>query len=308
LLRIGWIEGSDHVHIRELYREGHFGLSFEIFPPKTPDGDEALDKTLERLAVYRPAFISCTYGAGGSTRNRTLDWCAKIQERFHLTATAHFTCVGSTREQLVDWLNLAHGRGIRNIMALRGDPPQGQESFQAVAGGFRYANELVTLIRETLPHVGIGVAGYPEKHLECIDAETDLRNLKRKVDAGANAVFTQLFYENEHFFDFRDRYERAGIRIPLIPGIMPITEFARIQRITSMCGASIPEPLAARLEAVQDDKEAQFEIGVEHAVRQCRGLIDTGAPGIHFYVLNRSSACERILDGLGMKPAQVECA
>jgi methylenetetrahydrofolate reductase (NADPH) len=286
--------------IGNIYRSGHFGLSIEIFPPKTGDGDAALLETLERLAIYRPAFFSCTYGAGGSTQSRTIDWCARIQNTFGTPATSHFTCVGSTREELLAWLENAAAMGINNIMALRGDPPQGQETFQAVKGGLRYANELVELIRANYPGMGIGVAGYPEKHQECPDAETDLVNLKRKVDAGADAVFTQLFYDNANFFTFRERYEQAGIRVPLIPGIMPITEFARIKRITGMCGAVFPADLASRLEAVQDDKQAQYDIGVEHAIRQCSELIAQGAPGIHFYVLNKSGACEEILRGLNI--------
>lgn len=291
------------MRIRDCYGDGRFGLSFEIFPPKTPSGDEALRTTLERLALYRPAFISCTYGAGGSTRERTVDWCVEIQQRLNLTATAHFTCVDSTREELLEWLNRAHERGIRNIMALRGDPPQGETHFRSVPGGFRHANELVALIRSSFADMGIGVAGYPEKHPEAPDASTDLAHLKRKVEAGADAVFTQLFYVNENFFCFRERYAQAGIGVPLVPGIMPITEFARIKRITSLCGAVIPADLAGRLEAVQDDPQAQFEIGVEYAVRQCRELIDAGVPGIHFYVLNKSQSCEEILQALGMPPS-----
>ncbi|HUG89314.1 MAG TPA: methylenetetrahydrofolate reductase [NAD(P)H] [Planctomycetaceae bacterium] len=296
------------MRIRDIYQSGRFGLSIEVFPPKSADGDDALLRTLGRLAPYRPAFFSCTYGAGGSTRTRTLDWCVQIQRRFALTATAHFTCVGSTREQLLEWLRLAHDRGLRNIMALRGDPPRGETAFKPVAGGFRYANELVALIRQQFPHVGIGVAGYPEKHLECSSPEIDLENLKRKVDAGADAVFTQLFYDNEAFFRFRERCGQAGINVPLVPGVMPITEFARIQRITQMCGASVPAELAGRLEAVRDDKTAQFEIGVEHAIGQCRELVAAGVPGIHFYVLNRSEACERILEALGLAPPAAACA
>lgn len=296
------------MRISEIYGPDRFGLSIEIFPPKTSAGDDALTATLERLAVYRPAFISCTYGAGGSTRNRTVDWCVQIQNRHQNTATAHFTCVGSTREELLQWLALAEESGIKNIMALRGDPPQGEEAFKPVEGGLQYANELVTLIRENYPQMGVGVAGYPEKHVECCDAPTDLDNLKRKVDAGADAVFTQLFYDNACFHKFHDQYTQAGITAPLIPGVMPITEFKRIQRITSMCGASFPTDLASRLEAVQDDRDAQFEIGVEHAIEQCRDLMDAGAPGLHLYVLNKSEACERILQALGMKPAKAECA
>jgi methylenetetrahydrofolate reductase (NADPH) len=193
-------------------------------------------------------------------------------------------------------------------MALRGDPPQGQDAFQAVDGGLQHADELVKLIREECPAMGIGVAGYPEKHQEAPNLETDLQNLMRKVDAGADAVFTQLFYVNERFLSFRDRYEQAGIGVPLVPGIMPITSFSRIQRIASMCGAAFPDDLAAQLEAARDDKEAQFEIGVEHAIGQCRELVDAGVPGIHFYALNRSRACERILDALGFDRMRAECA
>ena len=179
---------------------------------------------------------------------------------------------------------------------------------KAVEGGLQHANELVELIRSDYPDVGIGVAGYPEKHQEAVDAPTDLANLKRKVDAGADAVFTQLFYVNENFFRFREECRKIGIDVPVVPGIMPITNFARIQRIVGMCGAVFPEELSSRLEAVQDDDEAQFEVGVEHAIQQCRELIDQGVPGIHFYALNRSRACERILDALGFDRAQAECA
>lgn len=286
--------------MREFYRSGSFGLSIEIFPPKTEQGDAALFENLVRLCAYRPAFVSCTYGAGGSTRSRTIDLCERIQRELRAPATAHLTCVGSTVEELRQWLSEASSRGIRNIMALRGDPPQGAAAFQAVTGGLRYANELVRLIRQQHPGMGIGVAGYPEKHPEAPDPQTDLDNLKRKVDAGADAVFTQLFYANDNFLRFRDACVAAGINVPIIPGIMPITSYARIRRITSLCQAIFPEELAARLERVQDDDQAQIEIGVDYAVAQCRELMDAGVPGMHFYVLNRSEACERILDSLGL--------
>lgn len=286
------------MRIGDIYRPGTFGLSFEIFPPKSSDQDVTLFENLERLARYRPAFVSCTYGAGGSTRVRTLDLCVEMQRRLGLTSTAHFTCVGSTRDELREWLGKARESGITNIMALRGDPPVGQTEFQQVAGGLRYANELVELIRAEFPHFGIGVAGYPEKHPQAPSPDVDLENLKRKVSAGADAVFTQVFFVNDSFFRFRERYVAAGIRVPLVPGIMPITNFAQIKRITSMCGAALPVELSAKLEATQEDKDAQFAIGVEFAIQQCRELVAQGVPGIHFYVLNRSAACERILDAL----------
>ena len=290
------------MRIRDLFRTRPFVLSIEVFPPKTEAGDEGLYRALERLRVYQPSFVSCTYGAGGSTQGRTLEICRRVQTDFGLTATSHFTCVGSTREELLDWLGRATQNGIGNIMALRGDPPQGQTEFKTATGGLSNANELVQLIRSHYPDLGIGVAGYPEKHPEAKDLDTDLVNLQRKVDAGADAVFTQLFYENANFLRFRDRCTQLGIQVPVVPGIMPITEFARIKRITSMCGSVFPTSLASRLEAVQHDAQAQFDIGVEFAIQQCRELIDAGVPGMHFYVLNRSESCERILDGLGLRP------
>lgn len=293
--------------ISEIYTPGTLGVSIEIFPPKTDKGDEVLFATLARLSRFQPAFVSCTYGAGGSTQDRTVELCVEIQKRYALPATSHLTCVGATRDELTAWLDSAVEHGIGNIMALRGDAPAGEDHFRAVEGGLSYANELVTLIRERHPDMGIGVAGYPEKHQEAVDAQTDLDNLKRKVDAGADAVFTQLFFINDNFFKFRDAYTRAGIDKPLIPGIMPITSYARIKRITQMCAAIFPDDLASRLEAVQDDDEAQYEIGVEHAIEQCRGLIEAGVPGIHFYALNRSQACEQILGALGFEMAAADC-
>lgn len=284
--------------IRDHYGPGKFGLSIEIFPPKTPAGDAALFESLDRLTAFQPVFVSCTYGAGGSTSKRTVELCVEIQKRYAIAATSHFTCVGATRDELLDWLRFAWQSGIGNIMALRGDPPAGQTDFKPVAGGLSYANELVSLIREHFTDMGIGVGGYPEKHPEAPDAETDLTNLKRKVDAGADAIFTQLFFVNDNFFRFRDRCEAAGIRIPIVPGIMPVTEFARIKRITSLCGAVFPTEMASRLEAVQTDEAAQFEIGVEWAIQQCRELMAQGVPGLHFYALNKSPACEAILQAI----------
>lgn len=291
------------MRISELYRPGTFGLSVEIFPPKNESGDAELFRTLEELIRYQPAFVSCTYGAGGSTSKRTIELCQTIQNELQTTATAHFTCVASTRDQLIEWLHSASEAGITNIMALRGDPPAGQETFVPADGGLKHANQLVALIREHFPDMGIGVAGYPEVHPEAPDAETDLANLKRKVDAGADAVYTQLFFNNAHFHNFRERCVQAGITCPIIPGIMPITEFRRIQRITSMCNSEFPAELTEKLEAVQDDLEAQFEIGVEFAIQQCQELIDDGVPGIHFYALNRSPACKRIFEALGFHEA-----
>ncbi|MGC1272117.1 MAG: methylenetetrahydrofolate reductase [NAD(P)H] [Planctomycetaceae bacterium] len=288
-------------HLREIYNDGQFGLSVEIFPPKTPAGDADLLETLETLAAYRPAFVSCTYGAGGSTRSRTIDWCRTIQERFGLPATAHFTCVGSCRAELLDWLGQAREAGVKNIMALRGDAPQGETGFVPAEDGLKYASELVAFIKQHHDGFGIGVAGYPEKHPEAQSLEIDREHLRQKVAGGADAVFTQLFFVNDNFLRFRDAAAKAGVDVPIIPGIMPVTSFDRIKRITAMCGASFPQELAGPLEAAKDDPSAQFEIGVEYAVEQCRELIDAGVPGMHFYVLNKSQACRRIFDALGFK-------
>jgi methylenetetrahydrofolate reductase (NADPH) len=205
------------------------------------------------------------------------------------------TCVGSTADELRSYLGDARSRGVEHIVALRGDPPKGETSFQAVAGGLRYASELVALIRREFPEFGIAVAGYPETHIEAISPEADLENLKRKVDAGGDLVITQLFYINDDFFRFRERCERIGIRAPIVPGILPVTNLAQIRRITSLCGAKLPPEFVADLEARNDDAEAQFELGVDFATRQTQELIDDDVPGIHFYVLNKSPATCRVL-------------
>ncbi|GAB5444293.1 MAG: methylenetetrahydrofolate reductase [NAD(P)H] [Fuerstiella sp.] len=288
------------MRLTDIFSSSPFAVSIEIFPPKTESGDDALRRHLTTLVEHDPAFVSCTYGAGGSTRDRTIGWCREIQSDFQRTAMAHFTCVGSTREELQEWLDQAAAAGIQNIMALRGDPPQGEQSFRAVDGGLKYANELVEMIREHSHPFGIGVAGYPEKHIEAPSMDADLTNLKRKVDAGADAIFTQLFFDNDNFFRFRDRCDELGVRIPIVPGIMPITNFARIKRITTMCGTVFPQELSDRLEAVQEDDQAQFEIGVEYAIQQCQQLRENGVPGIHFYALNKSQACQKILDSLAV--------
>lgn len=288
------------MRLTDIFSSSPFAVSIEIFPPKTESGDDALRRHLTTLVEHDPAFVSCTYGAGGSTRDRTIGWCREIQSDFQRTAMAHFTCVGSTREELQEWLDQAAAAGIQNIMALRGDPPQGEQSFRAVDGGLKYANELVEMIREHSHSFGIGVAGYPEKHIEAPSMDVDLTNLKRKVDAGADAIFTQLFFDNDNFFRFRDRCDELGVRIPIVPGIMPITNFARIKRITTMCGTVFPQELSDRLEAVQEDDQAQFEIGVEYAIQQCQQLRENGVPGIHFYALNKSQACQKILDSLAV--------
>lgn len=287
------------MRIQDLYGSGKFGLSFEIFPPRSEAGEEQLFSALAELMAFRPSMVTCTYGAGGSTRDKTLELLVRVRETFRVSTAAHLTCVGSTVEDLRKWLRRATEMGIENIIALRGDPPQGDAAFTPVDGGLAYANELVALIRREFRHFGVGVAGYPETHQEAPSPEVDLENLKRKVDAGADVVITQLFYRNRAFFDFASRYRRAGISAPLVPGLLPALNLEQIRRITSLCGASLPAPLAADLEKHRDDPAGQVAVGVEYAIRQCRELIGFGVPGIHFYVLNKAEATRKVLEALG---------
>jgi methylenetetrahydrofolate reductase (NADPH) len=283
------------------YGPGKFGLSFELFPPKTPQGEANLFQHVARLVEFRPSFITCTYGAGGSSQDTTLEVVSRVRREFGYPVATHLTCVGRTVDELRDYLTRAREGGVENVVALRGDPPKGDAEFRPVEGGYRYANELVCLVRGEFADMGIAVAGYPEKHQEAPNPEIDLANLKRKVDCGADAVITQLFYDNADFFRFRDRAREAGIRVPIVPGLLPITNFAQIQRITALCGAKLPADLVAALAAVGDDADAQFEVGVEAAIRQTRELVAASVPGIHFYVLNRSEAAARVLDAVALR-------
>ncbi len=280
--------------LAQYYQPGRLGLSFELFPPKTAAGEESMFQHVEQLLEFRPDFVTCTYGAGGSTRLKTLDIVSQVRQRFGLPVASHLTCVGSTVEELRTYLQDAKSRGVDYIVALRGDPPQGQERFRAVEGGLRYANELVTLIRDEFPEFGILVAGYPETHQEALSPEADLENLKRKVDAGGQVVITQLFYDNDDFFRFRERCDRVGIDAPIVPGILPVINLAQIQRITALCGAQLPATFVEQL-GKQDDPQWQFDVGVDFATRQVQSLIEHGVPGVHFYVLNKSSATSAVL-------------
>ncbi len=286
--------------IVDLYGKGRFGLSFEIFPPKSDAGETQLFAALEALMAFCPSFVSSTYGAGGSTRDKTLELTVKIREAFGVTAVAHRTCVESTEEEIRHWLKTATDLGIENIVALRGDPPKGETAFKKVEGGLSYANELVALIRREFPHFSIAVAGYPETHQEAPSPEVDLANLKRKVEAGADIVITQLFYDNRDFFEFRACYEKAGIAAPLVPGILPVINLGQVQRIASLCAASLPPSFLADLERHRDDPDGQLKVGVDYAIRQCQQLLDGAIPGLHFYVLNKSEAPRRILQALNI--------
>ena len=281
--------------IKDAYENGRFGLSFELFPPKTPESEAMMWRTVDDLMAFEPALITCTYGAGGSTRGTTLDVIEGVRSRHSLPVASHLTCVGSSVDELRTYLREAGDRGVSAIVALRGDPPKGETSFTPVADGLRYASELVALIRSEFPEFGILVAGYPETHQEAVNAEADLDNLKRKCDAGGDVVVTQLFYDNADFFRFRDRCAAIGITQPIVPGLMPVTNYAQVRRIASLCKARLPDEFTRAFEAAGTDEAAQFEAGVEFASRQVQGLLDGGVPGIHFYVLNKSTATSRVL-------------
>ncbi len=286
--------------LAQTYGPGKFGLSFELFPPKTDAGVQTLFRHTDRLVEFQPSYITCTYGAGGSTQERTLGVISEVRRRYQLPVATHLTCVGSTAEQLRSYLQRAWDLDVHNVVALRGDPPKGETEFQATEGGFSYGNELVEFVRGEFPDMGIAVGGYPETHQEAVSAADDLANLKRKVDAGADTIITQLFYDNADFFNFRSRAEALGISVPIVPGLLPVTNGAQIQRIAALCGAKLPQAFVADLQEHEDDPAGQFEVGVEFATKQTAELLDAGVPGIHFYVLNKSEAAERVLGALDL--------
>ncbi len=289
--------------IREPYENGRFGLSFELFPPKTPESAAAMWRTVDDLMAFEPALVTCTYGAGGSTRGTTLDVLRGLRERHDVPVASHLTCVGSTVDELRAYLREAAELGVTAIVALRGDPPKGETEFRQAAGGLRYAAELVALIRSEFPALGILVAGYPETHQEAVSPAADLDNLRRKCAAGGDVIVTQLFYDNADFFRFRDRCQTLGITAPIVPGIMPVTNYAQVRRIASLCKARLPDEFTQPFEAAGDDEAAQFEAGVNYAARQVEELIAGGVPGMHFYVLNKSPATTRVLEHVGLRPA-----
>lgn len=289
------------MRLPDIYAANKFALSFELFPPKTEAGVEALFRHAATLVTFEPAYITCTYGAGGSTQDRTLEIAARVRREFGLPVATHLTCVGRTADQIRDYLRRAVEADVMNVVALRGDPPEGQTVFTATEGGYGYANELVEMIHADFPQMGVAVGGYPEVHQEAPSREADLDHLKRKVDAGAHAIITQLFYDNDDFFRFRDKCEAAGIGVPLIPGLLPVTNVSQIKRIAALCGARLPKAFLADLEACGEDAAAQFEVGVEQAAAQTQGLVDGGVPGIHYYVLNKSEAASRVLNAVRLE-------
>ena len=283
------------------YTAGRFGLSFELFPPKSAESEAVMWQTVSELMDFEPVLITCTYGAGGSTRGTTLDVLKGVRARHDIPVASHLTCVGSSIDELRDYLREARQIGVTAIVALRGDPPKGETAFTPVDGGLRYASELVSLIRAEFPELGILVAGYPETHQEAVSPDDDLENLKRKCEAGGDVVVTQLFYDNADYFRFRDRCGALGITTPIVPGVMPVTNYAQVRRIASLCKARLPEAFTGPFEAAGDDEVAQFEVGVNYAARQVEELIAGGVPGIHFYVLNKSPATVRVLNHVGLE-------
>jgi methylenetetrahydrofolate reductase (NADPH) len=274
-------------------------FSFEFFPPRTDEGERNLGRALAELSRLRPTFVSVTYGAGGNEaqKRKTVDIVAAIKAEHGLEAMAHFTCVGATVAQLRETLDLMRDAGIRNVLALRGDPPPGESEWTATDGGLSYSRELIELIRDEYDFA-IGAACFPEVHIHADSPESDLRYCKEKVDAGARFLITQLFFDNAAYWEFVARARDAGIDVPIIPGIMPITNFEQIKRFTSMCGATIPDELLRELGLRADQPDAVAGLGVAYATLQCADLLAKGAPGIHFYTLNRSTATRAILSAL----------
>ncbi len=275
-------------------------FSFEFFPPKTEEGEQNLYRALEALRPLEPSFVSVTWGAGGSTREKTIDIVKHIRARHDLEAMAHFTCVGATVDELRAALDQMRDAGIDNVLPLRGDPPRGETRFVATEGGLRYASDLIRLAASEYDFCLAG-ACYPEVHPEAPDADEDLAHLREKVEAGARVLITQLFFDNEQYFQFVERARAAGIDVPIVAGIMPITNAEQIKRFTSMCGATIPAPLLEALDQRAGDPDAVVDLGVAYATLQCAELLARGAPGIHFYTLNRSPATRAILSALRLQ-------
>ncbi len=282
--------------IGEILRSGTFSVSFEFFPPKTEEGERELFETIRNLEHISPTFVSVTYGAGGSTRDRTKRVVEKIHKETNLTVMAHLTCIAHSKQEILDILEEYRNMGIENILALRGDMPKNLES---PADACKYAYELVMFIRENFREAfSIGVASYPEGHPESPNMEWEIRYFKKKVSAGADFSITQMFFVNDYYYQFVELCQKEGVHIPIIPGIMPITNFKQVSKFASMCGATIPDDLIKKLEPYADNQEETTKIGVEFAIRQCEDLLDNGVPGLHFYTLNKSKATIQIYEAI----------
>ncbi len=281
-------------------------ISFEFFPPKTEEGDRALlERTIPALLRLRPDYCSVTYGAGGSTRAKTLDIVDRIQREHQLTAMAHLTCVNATQEQIRDVFDEARGRGIINFLALRGDPPPGSGEFKKTEGGFEFSSQLVAFLRE-LGAQCIGTAGFPEGHLACKGGKyVDWQHLRTKVEAGADFIITQLFFDNDDFYEFHDHLrDKLGVTVPIIPGVLPILSRGQTRKFVELCGAKLPPAFVARLDELGDDDAAVTEFGIAHATQQCRELLRFGVPGLHFYTLNKAHSTTQIVRALGLAPVE----
>jgi methylenetetrahydrofolate reductase (NADPH) len=273
-------------------------FSVEFFPPKSDEGRATLFETVEVLRELGPAYFSVTYGAGGATREGTLETTRAIRDEYGVEAMAHLSCVGETTESLREIINRFADAGIDNILALRGDPPRGEPDFVQPEGGLGSSSELAALISESHPEIAIGGACFPEVHPEAANLEADIAFLKTKVDNGATFLITQLFFDNQSYFDFVPAARAAGIDVPIIAGVMPMAGYKQIARICDLCDAKIPPDLAAAMEALDGDERAEFELGVAYAAQQCADLLLGGAPGIHFYALNRAPAVRAVLGAL----------
>ncbi len=285
--------------IRDLYAPGRRVFSFEFFPPKTDKGAQTLQRTIQELRDLAPGFVSVTYGAGGSTRDLTVDLVTRIQREDGLTAMAHLTCAGASRAEIAGVLDRLVTAGVENVIALRGDPPAGQAQFQTAKDGFAHASDLIAFIRrEYGDRLCVAGAAYPETHVECRDPQRDLEHLVTKARAGLDVIVTQLFFDNRCYFDFVARAREAGITVPIVPGIMPITNLASVERMTALSGAGIPPALRSELDRRREDPAAIMQLGLAQAAAQCADLLQAGAPGIHFYTLNQSPATRMILTAL----------
>lgn len=284
--------------ISDIFKERKKTYSFEFFPPKTPAGVAKLYETIGELNKLGPDFASVTYGAGGSTRGTTLEICAEIQKRFNLTCMHHFTCVGHSQAELRSILDQMKQNNVKNVLALRGDPPQGVEKWEPSPDGFEYCYQLCDLIRSYGGFFSIGVAGFPEGHINCPDKETDSKYLRIKIDHGGEFVVTQLFFDNSVYFEYLDRLKKVGVNVRVLPGILPITSYQGLLKFCNTCGATIPQKVHDIFKPLDGSDEATYKAGVDFAVKQCQELIDGGAPGLHFFTLNKVNPTRDIWEGL----------
>jgi len=284
--------------ISELFAQGRPVRSLEFFPPRDDTGLEALRAAATTLRRMHPDFVSVTYGAGGTTRDRSAQVSALLKTEFGFTVMPHLTCVGHSAAELGGISDRLFADGFRNVMTLRGDPPKGAPQFIVAAGGLRHASELVALLKARHSDFCLGVAGYPEKHPEAPSLDVDLTHLRRKVDAGASFVTTQLFFDNTAYYRFVEKCRLAGIGVPIVPGIMPVLSLKQIQRFTQLCGATLPRQLATRLEVAAENAEVVEMVGIDWALNQIRGLLANGAPGYHLYILNRARGALALTAGL----------